>query len=203
MSTASSNFRRMAGRLLDRVMMTVGRCVLTAINDKTLAQEVQVGLLPGELRDAVEHFQQYGYKSVPEAGAEGVAVFIGGNRDHGFVIATVDRRYRPTGWNPGEVGLYSKFDQFIRLKEDGSLVISAPNGISIETPAGVKISGKTIENAAEELFEHGTNGYGQKWIYDPVADEWRTDSFTLDPLPPETGQVVAGGTFPVTPPEVV
>src|SRR3546814_9346476 len=74
------------------IAMMVGRCVLTAINDGSKVQTVQLTGLADEVLDRVERFQDYGFTSVPLAEAEGIVVFVGGSRGHGIVIATEDRR---------------------------------------------------------------------------------------------------------------
>jgi phage baseplate assembly protein V len=90
-----------------RVAMALCRCVLALVDDTTKMQTVQLRLLADEVKDGVEHFQMYGFTSVPFDGAEGVAVFLGGGRDHGIVVCLDDRRYRLTKLAKGEVALYT------------------------------------------------------------------------------------------------
>src|SRR3546814_10696622 len=90
------------------IAMMVGRCVLTAINDGSKVQTVQLTGLADEVLDRVERFQDYGFTSVPLAEAEGIVVFVGGSRGNGIVIATEDRRYRPTGLEAGEAMIRSE-----------------------------------------------------------------------------------------------
>lgn len=117
------------GRALDplkrRVMLMVGRAVVEYINDATKMQSAQVSLLEGEVREKVEHFQQYGFTSVTEPGAEGVALSVSGNRDHVILIAVDDRRYRKANLLPGEVAVYSKWGDYILLKEGEIEVVHA------------------------------------------------------------------------------
>lgn len=116
-------------RLLDplrrSVRLMVARGVIKLVNNSTKVQELQVALLNGEVRDGVEHFQHYGFSSVPLPGGEYLAVFVGGRRSHGIVIANDDRRYRPTTWEPGEVGLYDHLGKFLVLKANGDVHITA------------------------------------------------------------------------------
>src|SRR6266568_5083685 len=94
---------KLVSPLKRRVMLMVGRAVLCAVNDDAKIQRTQISLLEGELRDQVERLQQYGFTSHPHVGAECVAVFVGGSRDHGLVIAVDDKRYRLTALKRGEV----------------------------------------------------------------------------------------------------
>lgn len=124
-------------RLLDplkrRVMGMIGRCLLTAIDDDSQVQAVQISALDDELHDGVERFGEYGLASHPHPGAEGVVVFVGGLRSHGLVIAVEDRRYRLKGLQTGEVALYDDLGQVLHLKRDGVL-ISSPLKVQIEAP---------------------------------------------------------------------
>lgn len=118
-----------------RLRLMVGRCILRAITDGGAVQTVQAQLLADELQDDVERIQQYGYTSVPLPGAEGVVVFVGGNRDHGIVIATEDRRYRLKGLKGGEVALYDDLGHAVHLARTGIVVKGAGHPITItDTP---------------------------------------------------------------------
>ncbi|MFS8930942.1 phage baseplate assembly protein V [Cupriavidus taiwanensis] len=112
-----------------RVGLMVGRCVLRAVTDATKLQRVQVQVLADEVHDDVERVQSYGLTSVPHAGAEGVVVFAGGNRDHGLVIAVDDRRYRLVGLEAGEVALYDDQGLKVHLTRDGIVVDGAGKDI--------------------------------------------------------------------------
>src|SRR6185369_12000596 len=97
--------------LVRRTRMMVARTVLAGINDRPGIQAVQIRLLAGEAKSNVPHMQSYGFTSVPHAGAEGVALFISGDRGHGVVVCVDDRRYRITDLQPGEVAIYTDEDQ--------------------------------------------------------------------------------------------
>lgn len=118
-------------RLRTRIENTVARAVVQVVNDAGGLQALQLGALAGETVDDGEHVQQYGFSSVPMAGAEAVVVFPGGDRGHPLVVAVDDRRYRPTGGEPGEVRVYHKDGAVITLKENGDIVISAKPGSQV------------------------------------------------------------------------
>lgn len=96
----------------------VGRAVIKLVNDVTRVQGLQVSLLADEAHDFVERFGEYGFTSHPQPGAEAVMVSVGGNRDHGIVIAVEDRRYRLTNLQAGEVAIYDDLGQKITLYRD-------------------------------------------------------------------------------------
>jgi phage baseplate assembly protein V len=90
-----------------RVNMSVARGLVALADDGKKMQRVQLRLLSDETKDNVEHFQPYGFTSVPLQGAEAVCVFVGGGRDHGLVVCVDDRRYRLKNLEGGEVALYT------------------------------------------------------------------------------------------------
>lgn len=140
---------KMTAGIKQRGLLMVGRCIMRAISDTKAVQLVQIQVLADETQDDVERIQQYGFTSVPLPGAEGVAVFVGGNRDHGLVIACEDRRYRIKGLEGGEVALYDDQGQFVHFKRDGLLHMKANIKVLIEVPdmelAGdLKVNGQII-----------------------------------------------------------
>ena len=118
--------------------MGVARGVLRRIDDSTTIQTVQTALLAGEVRSAIERFQEYGFSSVPFEEAEVVVVFPGGNRDHGLGIACEDRRYRLKSLAPGEVALYDDLGKTIIFRRDGRLEIRAAE-IDVQTTGDATI----------------------------------------------------------------
>lgn len=135
-----------------RVMLTVGRCVLNAIYDGKGVQQVQASLLGDEVRDKVDRMQEYGFSSVPLTGAQGVIVFVGGDRGHGVVVATSDSRHRPTGLQGGEVVIYTDEGDKITLKrgnnieiETQTLTVKASTKVRMETPL-LEVTGDILDN---------------------------------------------------------
>jgi len=118
----------MSNPILNRLANLISRVVLSRVDDSKKMQAVQLTALDGETRENVERVQNYGFTSVPLAGAEGVAVFVGGYRDHGLVVAMDDRRYRPTGLQAGEVALYSSGGTKVLLKANGDVEITPASG---------------------------------------------------------------------------
>lgn len=111
-----------------RLSNLIARVVIWKSDNTKKTQEVQISIQKDEVRNA-QRFQEYGFCSVPLTNAEGIAIFAGGFRDRPFVIATEDRRYKPTTWLDGEVGLYAFEGDYVRLK----------NGRIVEVVSGVKV----------------------------------------------------------------
>lgn len=118
--------------LATRVANLVSRAVLSRIDDSKKMQLLQLDVLAEETRDGVERVQNYGFTSVPLAGAEAVVLFVGGRREHGLAVAVDDRRYRVTDLQPGEVAMYHKDGASVVLKADGSIEVMPKPGAVVK-----------------------------------------------------------------------
>ncbi|HET7500658.1 MAG TPA: phage baseplate assembly protein, partial [Kofleriaceae bacterium] len=92
--------------IANRIANSIARCVVQLVSDEKTLQALQIGVLSGETIDHAEHYQPYGFTSVPLPGSsdgvpEGVVVFPNGDRSHPLVVVVSDRRHRPTGGQPG------------------------------------------------------------------------------------------------------
>ena len=140
--------------LARRLRLTVSRAVVRLVDDSLKLQGVQISLLSGELAEHVEHFQHYGFTSVPEPGAQAIALAVGGNRGHLVVIATGDRRHRKKDMQPGEVAVYHKAGGHVYFKVNGDLELSAPGKVivlaqgdaEVTAQGAVKVTGAGIEH---------------------------------------------------------
>ena len=94
--------------LANRLFRLIARGVIRRVDDTGTVQLVQASYLAGEDIDRQERVIQYGLASVPPEGSECVTVFPNGNRDHGLVLGTLDRKHRAAGLEPGEVALYTQ-----------------------------------------------------------------------------------------------
>jgi len=121
----------------NRVMMMFGRGVLRGVNDSNGRQQVQVELLKNELRDGVEHMQNYGFTSHPKGGDVAVA-FLGGNREQGIVLVVDDRRYR-IPLEAGEVAMYDDQGNKIELLRD-MVKVTAVQHVEVTAPT-IKLIG--------------------------------------------------------------
>lgn len=129
MAEMEQKIRRMISQMLaplrTRIFMVVSRAVLEAVKDTDGIQTNKLCLLAEEIRDGLERFQNYGFTSHPKVGAEAVAVFPGGDREHGIIIAVDDRRFRLTELVEGEVAMYTdEAGHKIVLKRGGKFEIA-------------------------------------------------------------------------------
>ncbi len=89
---------------------------------------------------AGELFQHYGFTSAPLAGAEYIAIPVGGDSKHTVVIASEDARYR-VSLQDGEVAIYSDEGDHVHLKRGRvievnteTLLVKAGTKVRFETP---------------------------------------------------------------------
>lgn len=143
--------------LAQAVRLMVGRALVHLVDDATRLQSLQVGLLADEVRNA-ERFQQYGFTSHPQPGAEAVAVCAGGARDHVLVIAVDDRRYRLRSLAQGEVALYTDEGDRIHLQRGGIVRVQAATKVIVDAPT-VQMTGDLAVGgnvtAGGDVADHG------------------------------------------------
>jgi phage baseplate assembly protein V len=135
--------------ILNRLANLISRVVLSRVDDSKKMQAVQLTALGGETRENVERVQNYGFTSVPQPGAEGVAVFVGGYRDHGLVVAMDDRRYRLTGLQAGEVAIYTDQGDKVVIERGGTIRVTASTKVVVAAPL-VELAGSTHSVAKGE-----------------------------------------------------
>ena len=115
------NFESLIEPLMAKLRLMVGRCVISASRYKNGELLADIDLVAGERRRNVEFLQQFGFSSRPKGDVEGVALFVGGSRDNGVVIAT---RGECPDLEEGEVRMHSPFGSSITLKKDGSVELA-------------------------------------------------------------------------------
>ncbi|MFV3379610.1 phage baseplate assembly protein V [Pseudomonas sp. NY15354] len=122
----------------------------------SMLQTLQMRLTAGEVKDGLEHFEPYGFTSNPKPGAEGVALFLGGDRSHGVVVCVADRRFRLKGLQSGEVAIYTdEGDTFVFKRgrvvelETMTLKVKAGTAVEFDTPL-IKTTGR-IESDGDQV----------------------------------------------------
>ena len=107
-----AQLQRFIQPLRDRVMGMIARgWVRLVYRGKPMQlQLLQVGLGEGELSDLTEHFQPYGFTSVPLEGMDALVHYLSGDRSAGIVSVVADRTYRPRTMEEGEVAIYHSSD---------------------------------------------------------------------------------------------
>ena len=112
------SFESLLEPIAKRIALMVGRCAILSSKYKDGELLADIKLVAGEKRRGVEFLQQFGFSSRPKGDVEGVALFVGGSRDNGVVIAT---RGECPDLEEGEVRVHSPFGTSMTLKKDGSI----------------------------------------------------------------------------------
>lgn len=119
----------------------IARGVVALVDAGSKLQGLQMRLTADEVKDGMEHFEPYGFTSNPQAGAEALAVFLGGDRSHGVVVCVSDRRFRLQGLKSGEVAIYTDEGDFLHFKRDRvieietlTLKVKADEEVVFDTP---------------------------------------------------------------------
>lgn len=130
----------MSDKLAARVRGMISRAVVSLVNDALKMQGLQVTLMADQTPDDAEHFQHYGFTSVPLPGAEGIALAVGGSTGHTVVINVDDRRYRIKPMQGGEVCLYDDQGQKVHLTRTGIVIDGAGKPIVVQNTPTVTVN---------------------------------------------------------------
>ncbi|WP_334469896.1 phage baseplate assembly protein V [Arsenophonus sp. PmNCSU2021_1] len=135
------------------------RAVVQRLNSTPACQQVDVAMIAGDTKAGMEYLEPYGFTSTAHSGAEGVALFLAGDRSHGIVISVADRRYRIKGLKSGEVAIYTDEGDSIMLKRGRlieatteTFIIHAKNKIvldtqQVETPGKITAAQSIVSQA--------------------------------------------------------
>lgn len=145
--------------LATRMANMIVRGVVQLADDSRKLQLLQLGGLAGETIDGGEHFQPYGFSSVPLAGAEHVTLFPNGDRSHPIVLAVSDRRYRPNAGEPGQVGLYHYNGAKVTMLASGDIEVQpGPGGQVFVRDAG-GIADRLVKKSEHDGHTHPPGSY--------------------------------------------
>lgn len=145
--------------LATRITNGVARAVVELANDGPKLQLLQVGVLAGETIDSAEHFQPYGFSSIPLGGAEAVLIFAGSDRSHPIVVAVSDRRYRPTGGEPGEVTVYNHTGAKITMTKDGDIEVQPAAGREVYIRDAGGVADRLVKKSEHDGHTHGPGSF--------------------------------------------
>lgn len=160
--TVSRDLLRQLQQLLRPIRNSIANLVARAdvqlVDDGKRMQILQVGAHVGEDIDDAERFQNYGFSSVPKAGAEAVVVFPGGDRGHPLVVSVDDRRYRPIGGQPGEVFMYTDEGDLVRLGRGQLVVIKTGGRLEVRdaTDAALTANDELVHGTGVDPFTGAT-----------------------------------------------
>lgn len=136
----------------------IARCVVSLVDPGALMQAVQVRLTADEVKSSMEHFEPYGFTANPHPGAEGLALFFGGDRSHGVVINIADRQYRLKALKSGEVAMYTDEGDYIHFKR-GRVIEVKTLTLKVDAADAVEFATKAFSVSASERFSIDTTAF--------------------------------------------
>jgi hypothetical protein len=142
----------MAGRIMHHAV----RLTMNKANDNPMMQELSFDGMVKEGRKIVERMQTFGMTTMPmprddkggQGGgegnqkgpaAEGIALFLGGMRNHPVVIGVDDRRHRPMGLKAGESAQYDHQGQMTLIRNNGLFMVSLDDEGEGQQPGAVML----------------------------------------------------------------
>ncbi len=124
----------------DKIRGMVRRVPLKNIRDTGEMQTASVEVADGIWRDDVEIMQPYGFAShVPEDGALGLVLAVGGDEGDIVVMPIANPSKRMGGLKPNEVGMYNAGGDKAVLTSSGTLDIKTGASITLKTAGNVEI----------------------------------------------------------------
>lgn len=100
-----------------KLSMMAARAKVLLVNDSKKRQILQAEILKDELRDSVEHPQNYGFTSHPFEGSDAIIISVAGSREQCVAIVVDDRRYR-LSLEKGEVAMFDDQGNTIKILRD-------------------------------------------------------------------------------------
>lgn len=148
--------------LRGRVDAMVTRAVINLVNDRLKTQRVQLTILDDEVVNNVEHVQPYGLSFVPPAGAQAVALAIGGSRSYTVALCAEVPGERPQDANAREGGLYTSGQWRVFIGADGTVNLAAKEGADFVALDGLVRDAikSAIASHKHEVPALGTSGPG-------------------------------------------
>lgn len=110
--------------------MKMIRSVLSSVVEGAIKRFSGAGRANETISDR-EYFQHYGFTSIPQPGAEGIAI---DERNHIILIASDDRRYR-IALKAGEVALYTDEGDYVKLGRNREITVAGGTSVQVQTPA--------------------------------------------------------------------
>lgn len=135
----------MMERIINRLKSILARGIIQLVNDEGGRQLCQVTVLAGEVKENVDRIQQFGFTSNPPAGTAAIIGFIGADRGKPVILGDNNPEERKKGLNAGESAAYDAFDQYIYLKNDGSIEIQTNGLLTIKSADKVFMETELLE----------------------------------------------------------
>lgn len=127
-------------RLWHRMLHIIGRGRSTGVGDDTgPIQTHQIQFSDLETQSELKRLGEYGHASMPPAGFDAIAAFVGGDRSNGVIIATGHQASRLKDLLPGESAIYDDLGQKVYLTREGIVIDGANLPIALRTLGNMQV----------------------------------------------------------------
>jgi len=166
-----------------RILSMVGKCIIEAIRDDSDIQLSQISVLDEEVQNDIERVQEFGFTSVPPKDSEGIVLYLGGNQQHGVIIATDSSEYRLKGLPDGATAIYNRNGDYVKLTDDIIEVFAD----------SVKIGKSNFKKLVNEAFQSVFNNHVHNFTAAPsgVFSTSTPAALSGTPTTPPVGGAVA------------
>lgn len=110
----------------------VTRGVISVLNHSLKGQTAKTTGRAQEIDDDVEVMEQFGFRSSPPSGSEGILLRIGGAREHIVGILFNNRSLAPDGVLQGETCIYNATGAQVVMRTDGSIEVTPGPGQTVK-----------------------------------------------------------------------
>lgn len=113
--------QRLLQPIKNKILLLIGRAILTAMDNTKKTQKIQIKCLKGETLSDIERLEDFGFTSNPpvDGNTECLVLFLNGNRDFGIAIKAHNRELRPKTLAPGESAMYNSAGDLVHLTAAG------------------------------------------------------------------------------------
>ena len=167
--------RKIVDPLYEKLNLLISICTIHNVIDLTMTQTAQVEIFSNEIRDDIERWQNYGVTSVPPRFSEAICLFISGERNRGYIVATEDKDSRPNYLLDGEVCIYTKEKDKIHFKK-GNIIDLETNFLNINSKVKIFEETKEFELKASETIKNETISFELKSSNSTLIE---TESFEI------------------------
>lgn len=179
-----------------RVQGIIRRATVGSMGSGVQGQTFQAHSLADDVDDEVELFEQYGFKSVPPPGSEGVLLRVGGERSSSIGICFGDRSTTAQGLAPGEVVMYHPSGSSIIMRASGAIECTPAPGQTVQL--GGPTAALAVARATDPVDTPALTALASAMsaFVPPAPDGGAALSAAISValgLNPSSGSIVAGG----------
>lgn len=144
-------------RVFRRVILAIGRGRVTAGNDDGNVQKLQIQLGANEIRDDTPRLAEYGFSSYPPRESDVVAIFVGGDRSNGIIIATGNQTYRFKSLKEGECVIHDNLGQSVYLSKSGIVVNGGGLPVEVTNTPSITLDTPTVHATGNMVVDGNLN----------------------------------------------